>query len=663
MFNKILIANRGEIACRVIRTAKAMGVKTVAVYSDADANALHVQMADEAYRLGTPPAAESYLLIDKLIDAAVKSGAQAIHPGYGFLSENTDFAGACEKAGIVFIGPPSSAINAMGAKDTAKIIMEKANVPFVPGYHGEDQSEETICKESVKIGFPVLLKATAGGGGKGMRVVESEAEFSDAFKATKREALSSFADDNLLVEKYITKPRHIEIQVFCDGHGNGVYLFERDCSIQRRHQKVIEEAPAPNFSEELRQQMGDTALKSAFAINYVGAGTVEFLLDEDGTFYFMEMNTRLQVEHPVTEYISGQDLVEWQLIVASGGKLPLEQKDLTINGHSIEVRVYAEDPDNDFLPATGQLSYLRTPEITPDVRIDSGVQEGDTISSFYDPMISKLIVWGKDRDSAIQQMNRALDDYHIVGPTTNIDFLKRLSSCPAFAKAELDTGFIEREQEYLFAEKTSDVKIDTYCAALFSLLSQASQKPVSNDSFSPWQTYQGWRLNEKARDTLQFRLRKQEDVIDVAIEYQENGFQLQFNDEAPVQATASLEGNKLSVSIGGDRYNLSAYQVEQQVTLYRDGQRADLDIIPPSTGADSEQGGGSLKAPMNGLVIEVSVNAGDEVKQGDALITIEAMKMEHTIYSPADGTVNEVFFAVGDMVEDEAELVDFEASA
>ena len=451
MFSKILIANRGEIACRVITTARRLGIKTVAVYSDADRNARHVAMADEAVHIGPSPARESYLVADRIIAAAKHTGAQAIHPGYGFLSENAGFAEACAKAGIVFIGPPPSAIHAMGSKSEAKKIMEKAKVPLVPGYHGDDQSPDLLAREAERIGFPVLIKASAGGGGKGMRVVEEAAKFADALAGAKREAKASFADDHVLVEKYLTRPRHIEIQVFADSHGNCLYLFERDCSIQRRHQKVIEEAPAPNMDPARRKAMGEAAVAAAKAIGYQGAGTVEFIANQDGTFYFMEMNTRLQVEHPVTEAITGQDLVEWQLVVAAGGRLPLTQDQLRIDGHAVEVRLYAEDPNRNFLPSTGTLVHLRLPEEGPHVRVDTGVRQGDTVTPFYDPMIAKVIVHDRDRTSAMRRMAALMGETEVVGVTTNAALLKALCSHPAFVGGEVDTGFIERHHDTLFA--------------------------------------------------------------------------------------------------------------------------------------------------------------------------------------------------------------------
>ncbi|MEO8123461.1 MAG: acetyl/propionyl/methylcrotonyl-CoA carboxylase subunit alpha, partial [Burkholderiales bacterium] len=450
MFKKILIANRGEIACRVIKTARNMGVATVAVYSEADANARHVRMADEAVLIGPPAASESYLVGERILEVAKQTGAEAIHPGYGFLSENAEFAEACEKAGIVFIGPPASAIRAMGLKSASKALMEKAGVPLTPGYHGDNQDSSFLAKQAEAIGYPVLIKASAGGGGKGMRRVDAAADFEAALVSCKREARNSFGDDDVLVEKYILQPRHIEIQVFGDTHGNCVYLFERDCSVQRRHQKVLEEAPAPGMTPDRRAAMGQAAVDAAKAVGYVGAGTVEFIATQDGGFYFMEMNTRLQVEHPVTEMITGLDLVEWQLRVASGEPLPLRQEQLEINGHALEARIYAEDPDRGFLPSTGRLVHLSPPPETDHVRVDTGVEQGDEITPYYDPMIAKLIVWGADRRQALARMRQALAQYRIVGVSNNVDFLARLVAVPSFANAQLDTSLIEREQALLF---------------------------------------------------------------------------------------------------------------------------------------------------------------------------------------------------------------------
>jgi len=498
MFAKILIANRGEIACRVIKTAHRMGIATVAVYSDADREALHVRMADEAIHIGAAPARESYLLGERILEAALATGAQAIHPGYGFLSENAAFARACAERDIVFIGPPTGAIEAMGSKSAAKRIMEEAQVPLVPGYHGDDQDPAILKAAADAMGYPVLLKATAGGGGKGMRQVWAAAEFDAALAAAKRESAASFGDDSMLVEKYLTRPRHVEIQVFCDNAGNGVYLAERDCSVQRRHQKVIEEAPAPGMTPELRRQMGETAVKAAQAIDYRGAGTVEFLLDEDGSFYFMEMNTRLQVEHPVTEMITGQDLVEWQLRVAAGQPLPLAQEQVRIHGHAFEARVYAEDPANDFLPVTGTLSYLQPPDESLHVRVDTGVRQGDEVSVYYDPMIAKLIVWDESRERALQRLATALAAYRIGGTVTNLDFLYNLATCRPFVEAELDTGFIDKHAELIFHQRQQDLERELPLAAMALLLDKQAQGAprACLDPFSPWQTSNAWRLNE-----------------------------------------------------------------------------------------------------------------------------------------------------------------------
>ena len=470
MFRSLLIANRGEIACRIIRTARAMGIRTIAVYSDADASARFVRLADEAWRLGPAPARDSYLRAERILDIARASGAEAIHPGYGFLSENAEFAQACADAGVVFVGPPPAAIAAMGSKSAAKQLMERAQVPLTPGYHGDEQDAGFLHQQADQIGYPVLIKASAGGGGKGMRIVERSADFPDALASCRREASASFGDDRVLIERYLQKPRHIEIQVFADQHGEAVYLFERDCSVQRRHQKVLEEAPAPGMDAARRQEMGEAACAAARAVGYVGAGTVEFIVEPDGRFYFMEMNTRLQVEHPVTEMITGQDLVAWQLRVAAGEPLPLRQDALRIHGHAIEARIYAEDPDRDFLPATGQLIRLRPPTESASVRVDTGVQEGDAITPYYDPMIAKLIVWGDDRQQALARLDQALADYRVLGLTTNIAFLRRLARHPAFAGADLDTGLIARHQAELLPPASALPDADALVAAACWLL-------------------------------------------------------------------------------------------------------------------------------------------------------------------------------------------------
>lgn len=520
MFKKILIANRGEIACRVIRTARRLGILTVAVYSDADRNALHVTMADEAIYIGPPPSRESYLAVDRIIGAALRTGAEAIHPGYGFLSENADFCRACIANTLVFIGPPAAAIEAMGSKSAAKKIMEKAGVPLVPGYHGRDQDSSILKKVSDEMGYPVLLKATAGGGGKGMRQVWAPDEFEEALTSAKREALGSFGDETMLVEKFLIQPRHVEVQVFCDQHGGAVYLAERDCSVQRRHQKVIEEAPAPGVTEALRQEMGEAATRAAKAINYQGAGTVEFLLDREGSFYFMEMNTRLQVEHPVTEMITGQDLVEWQLRVAGGEKLPLTQDQIRITGHALEARIYAEDPANDFLPASGTLTFLQPPEESDHVRVDTGVLQGDEVSVYYDPMIAKLVVWDENRDKALGRLTKALAEYRISGMATNIDFLYNLVCCESFKRAEVDTGFIDKHHDEIFRQHQQDISQTVALAALYLVLEQAKKAEIgatrSHDPWSPWNSTGGWRLNQAHANY--FELLFQDQSYPVAIE-------------------------------------------------------------------------------------------------------------------------------------------------
>lgn len=668
MFNKILIANRGEIACRVIKTAKKMGVKTVAVYSDADAHSLHVAMADEAVHIGGSPSRESYLLGDKVLEAALKTGAQAIHPGYGFLSENSDFCRACAAKGVVFIGPPIEAIEAMGSKSAAKTIMEKAGVPLVPGYHGDDQSRDIIKKASDDMGYPVLLKAAAGGGGKGMRQVWSEEEFDEGLNAAKRESMNAFGDDHMLVEKYLTQPRHVEIQVFCDNHGQGVYLFERDCSVQRRHQKVIEEAPAFGMTEELRSQMGDAALKAAQAINYQGAGTVEFLLDVDGSFYFMEMNTRLQVEHPVTEYITGQDLVEWQLRVAAGEPLPLQQSELKITGHAFEARVYAEDPDNEFLPATGVLTYLEAPEESEHVRVDTGVRQGDEVSVYYDPMIAKLIVWDENRDKALARMRKALKEYRISGLTTNLDFLYNLANAKAFREEDIDTGFIEKNHAEIFHDDDKALVHELPLAALFVMLQQQAQAQLqavnSGDASSPWHCSGNWRLNEPHIQTIDLLFHEQECPLDVEL-VQRNGQTTYLIDmgDHKISAQGKLEGNHLRADLDGHRISATVADNGEGFTLYTEKGAVSFKLQQPDLGEeDAGQAEGGLTAPMNGTMVTHLVEAGVAVKKDAALLVMEAMKMEHTIRAPSDGVVDNFFFQPGELVDGGALLLDFTAA-
>ena len=659
MFTKILIANRGEIACRVIRTARRLGIRTVAVFSDADRHALHVKQADEAIHIGASSSSESYLVIDRVIQAALKSGAEAIHPGYGFLSENAEFAQACADNDLVFIGPPTAAIQAMGSKSAAKSIMEKAGVPLVPGYHGDDQDPVLLKKSADDMGYPVLLKAVAGGGGKGMRQVWKEEEFEHALEQAKRESQASFGDDQMLVEKYLTQPRHVEVQVFCDNHGNGVYLFERDCSVQRRHQKIIEEAPAPELPEALRHQMGYSAVQAARAIDYRGAGTVEFLLDTTGEFYFMEMNTRLQVEHPVTELITGQDLVEWQLRVANDETLPATQENLSINGHAFEARIYAEDPNNQFLPTAGHLTHLRTPAESDHVRVDTGVVQGDEVSPYYDPMIAKLIVWDEDRDRALARLTRALTEYRISGVTTNIQFLYSLATSAPFADAELDTGFIEKHQDILFAQPASELSDKLVLISLFLILDREQHSAPE----SPWDNLGSWRLNQPNSHHHQIEIGGESLQLDA----EETGpaDDRQFSVATPKgtsHATADLQNSVLIAEIDGHRQQATIVKHDDTYTVFSEHGALDFSLVKPDLGeADQAAAGGDFSAPMNGTIVEVMVKAGENVQAGDALIIMEAMKMQHTILAPADGTVTELFCADGELVDGGAQLLSFEA--
>jgi len=666
MFTKILIANRGEIACRVIQTARRLGIRTVAVYSEADAGARHVRLADEAVLIGPAAARESYLVIDRIIDAAKTTGAQAIHPGYGFLSENEDFAEACEKNGITFIGPPVSAIRAMGSKSAAKALMEKAGVPLTPGYHGDNQEPAFLAAQAETIGYPVLIKASAGGGGKGMRRVDQAADFEAALASCKREAANSFGSDHVLVEKYVLRPRHIEIQVFGDSHGDCVYLFERDCSVQRRHQKVLEEAPAPGMTPERRAAMGKAAVEAAKAVGYVGAGTVEFIANQDGSFYFMEMNTRLQVEHPVTEMITGLDLVEWQLRVAAGERLPLQQSQLAINGHAIEARVYAEDPDKGFLPSTGRLVHLAPPATSLNVRIDTGVEEGDEITPFYDPMIAKLIVWDESRERALARMSEALAQYRIVGVSNNVEFLSRLVATPSFAKADLDTGLIEREQATLFPEQRP-VPVEAWLLAALAELTR--EQAVPHDAVkvrSPFHAQDGWRLNHQARRRISLRLG--EVLQDVQVEYLRDGYQLSLViDGVPVSifGRARFEGHgRLRAQLGERRVQASVLIVGERRTVFFEGRAhaiSCVDLLHAGGAGDDAHGG--LTAPMPGKVIAWSQQPGATVEKGAPLLVLEAMKMEHTILAPKAGVVKAYRFAPGEQVSDGAELVEFEVTA
>jgi 3-methylcrotonyl-CoA carboxylase alpha subunit len=664
MFDKILIANRGEIACRVIRTCRRLGVRTVAVFSDADANARHVALADEAVRLGPAPARESYLDADKVIAAARATGAQAIHPGYGFLSENAAFAAACAAAGIVFIGPPIPAIEAMGSKSESKRLMEAAGVPLVPGYHGTDQSLDALTAAAERIGYPVLVKASAGGGGKGMRVVHEAEGLAEAVAGAQREAKAAFGDDTLLIEKYLTRPRHVEIQVFGDRFGNVIHLFERDCSIQRRHQKVIEEAPAPGLPAEFRARAGAAGVAAAKAVDYVGAGTVEFLY-EDGEFYFIEMNTRLQVEHPVTEMITGLDLVEWQLRIAAGEPLPLRQDQVKARGHAFEARLYAEDPGKDFLPAIGRLRHLRPPEDSIHVRVDTGVREGDEVTPYYDPMIAKLVVWDETRASALRRLARALEQYQVAGLATNIGFLSALAGHPAFAAGEVDTGFIERHRADLLPAPTPAPTEVLAVAAIAVLLQRAGEAAAaaghSGDPHSPWHATNGWRLNDDNHHDFTFL--DGELAAPVTVHFRGAGWQLDLPGERVAYVRGEiLDDGRILAEIDGVRRSAVVVRHGLELTVLLDGRGWKLGIDDPAARAAEQEGaGGSLTAPMPGRIVQVMVEAGQVVERGAPLLVLEAMKMEHTIRAPAAGTVGELHYAVGDQVPDGAVLISFAA--
>ena len=680
MFKKILIANRGEIACRVAATCSRLGIKTVAVYSDADAHAKHVASCDEAVYIGASSPKESYLRWEKIIETALATGAQAIHPGYGFLSENDAFATACQAAGLVFVGPPASAIQAMGLKAESKQLMEKAGVPLVPGYHGANQDPAFLQAQADSMGYPVLIKASAGGGGKGMRIVDKSTDFAAALASCKREAINSFGDDAVLIEKYVQRPRHIEIQVFGDTQGNYVYLFERDCSVQRRHQKVLEEAPAPGLSESMRQQMGATAVAAARAVNYVGAGTVEFIVEQqpngDMNFFFMEMNTRLQVEHPVTEAITGLDLVEWQLLVASGEPLPLQQEQLRITGHAIEARICAENPDNQFLPATGQLKVYGLPEhvtfertaggnSTVNVRVDSGVREGDTISPYYDSMIAKLIVHGATREQALARMDDALAKTHIVGLNTNVQFLRYVVRSGSFAQANLDTGLIPREQAVLFDQEPVGVGLAVAAAVVHTLHAESAQTGAVQSAWTdPWAKRDGWQSHGIHARAFEFEFHGEK--VAAQLRYLHDGaLHLTVGDvandvvnDASGALSYSHTGAGFDISFAKHRVIAKTYKNSDVVGIFTTKgatQIIAIDLLEHA--GETHEEGGRLTAPMPGKVVSFAVKAGDKVVKGQALAVMDAMKMEHTIASPADGVVQELLYQPGDQVVEGAELL------
>jgi 3-methylcrotonyl-CoA carboxylase alpha subunit len=662
MFKKILIANRGEIACRVAATARRLGVRSVAVYSDADLHSRHVRACDEAVHVGGSAPRESYLQWQRIIDAALATGAQAVHPGYGFLSENEAFARACAAAGLVFIGPPASAIAAMGSKSAAKALMEKAGVPLVPGYHGDNNDPAFLAGEADRIGYPVLIKASAGGGGKGMRRVEQAPDFAAALASCQREALASFGNDHVLVERYVTRPRHIEIQVFGDSQGHCVHLFERDCSVQRRHQKVLEEAPAPGMTLARRAEMGAAAVAAARAVGYVGAGTVEFIAEQlddgDLRFYFMEMNTRLQVEHPVTEAITGLDLVEWQLRVASGEPLPLRQEQLKMHGHAIEARICAENPDANFLPAIGSLQVARWPahvsfersEALP--RVDSGFGEGDAVSPYYDSMIAKLIVWGEDRAQALARLDVALRDTHLMGLATNVAFLRRVVASHAFATADLDTALIEREQVALFEAPALPAEVAAAAVAAHMLAAEAALEDAD-----PWSRRDGWRLFGGAQRQLSLELAGH--PLTVVLERLHDGATvLQIDAQRWPFATRLLGGARHDLQLGSRRLDATVYKQGERYAVFTDGGSALVSEYDPIAHAGDAAGdGGRLTAPMPGKVVSFLARAGELVKRGQALAVMEAMKMEHTLTAPHDGVVQELLYAVGDQVAEGGELL------
>ena len=675
MFTKILIANRGEIACRVAATAARLAIKSVAVYSDADANAKHVAACDEAVHIGGSSPKDSYLRWEKIIAAAKVTGAQAIHPGYGFLSENEEFATACADAGLVFIGPPASAIQAMGLKAESKQLMEKAGVPLVPGYHGADQDAALLQREADRIGYPVLIKASAGGGGKGMRAVDKSDDFAAALASCKREASNSFGDDAVLIEKYVQRPRHIEIQVFGDTLGNYVYLFERDCSVQRRHQKVLEEAPAPGMTQAMREQMGTAAVAAARAVNYVGAGTVEFIVEQsaDGhmSFFFMEMNTRLQVEHPVTEAITGLDLVEWQLRVASGEPLPLRQDQLRIHGHAIEARICSENPDNNFLPATGTLNVYRLPRCTTferadrGVRVDSGVREGDTISPFYDSMVAKLIVHGATREEALARMDAALAQTHIVGLTTNVQFLRHVVTSASFSQAQLDTGLIPRESAVLFKQEKVGLPLAAASLVAHLLASEQAlaQRSDASGWIDPWAQRDGWRSHGGFTREFKLEFHGEPHTLEFT-RLHDGGLQLRVDGDAAALRYAPLANGALDVRYGDLNASVNLYKKGDLAHVFTaQGATQIIAIDALAHAGESHAEVGRLTAPMPGKVVSFAVKAGDAVKKGQPLAVMDAMKMEHTIAAPVDGVVAELLFALGDQVTEGAELLRMESAA
>jgi 3-methylcrotonyl-CoA carboxylase alpha subunit len=667
LFEKILIANRGEIACRVIHTCRRLAIRTVAVHSTIDAHALHVEKADEAYQIGGPRPADSYLRGERIIEVAKQSGAQAIHPGYGFLSENEDFARAVEAAGLVFIGPTPEAIAKMGLKDRAKAIMEKAGVPVVPGYHGENQDDKLLAGKAAMIGYPLLIKAVAGGGGKGMRLVTKDGEFAEQLASARREAKNAFGDDAVLLERFVQGPHHIEFQVFGDTHGNYVHLFERECSIQRRHQKVLEETPSPFVDDTMRDEMGRAAVAAARAIAYRGAGTIEFIAGADRKFFFMEMNTRLQVEHPVTEMITGEDLVEWQLRVAAGEELPLRQNEIATGGHSIEVRLCAENPANQFLPEIGRIGVLRSPvdpaipEGEEDVRLDTGVREGDEVSVFYDPMIAKLIVWGDDRPEAARRMQSALAETALLGVKTNLAFLERVVRHPAFLAGATDTGFIERHRDDLLPP-ASHVPLEALVAAAARVfLDERHAAELAPPS--PWSDTGGWRLNQPALRRMEFR-RADGETVAVDAVMQPGRAEVTVEGRTHEVALGPDDGDRLQIALDDETYFAQVVRLGASLSAVTPQGRYDLELVDPFHYEPVDAlPDARLTALMPGRVVKLMARAGDAVKKGQALLVLEAMKMEHTIVSPRDGVIERAAFAENQLVPADAVLFAFREDA
>ena len=662
MFDTVLIANRGEIACRIIATARKLGIHTIAIYSDADANARHVRLADAAYSVGGSPATESYLQIDNVLDVAQKSGAEAIHPGYGFLSENADFAQACVDKGVVFIGPPPDAVRLMGAKDQARILMNRAGVPVVPGCNDLNIDLKVVLSEARKIGYPVIIKAASGGGGRGMRIVDEELQLPEALKSASRESMAAFANDKLLLEKFIQDPRHIEVQIFVDQHGNAVHMFERDCSIQRRYQKVIEEAPGPTVSDELRRHLTEAALTAAKAIHYVGAGTVEFIADPADNFYFLEMNTRIQVEHRVTEMLTGQDLVEWQFRIADGEQVPLQQNQITLRGHAIEVRLYAENPARNFVPSPGLVHHLRLPKDKPGLCIDNSLNVGDEVTPYYDPLIAKIIAWGGDRKDALHAIKRALNETQVAGVKTNVQLLSHIVRHPEFRAGNYNTGFIALHQDTLMAQSASASDLVLALGTLFILLKRKEETSGTvvdtKDPYSPWNEEDSWRLNLPAQDVIQLTDGGRE--IDIEVTFIPGGYHLTLPNssmtvsgalvgESDVEAILGGIQIKGTVAFNGHELNLWLYDVDHVLTL--------RDRAPTSDAvADSVD---NLSAPMPGRITQVMVGEGTVVRSGALLMVLEAMKMEHNIIAPSNGKVEKLNFSVGDWVDENTMLLDF----